>query len=242
VALGLMRQWRMCVCAGCCLAAASLPAYGQSSSLFKKAAANYDPATAGQSVTQNGQMRSVLQKVSFFTVEPLPKRVYKVGDLVTVIVRHKSRYKHDGETDVERGVDLKAELKDWIRFKAQRLIPASMPEGDPKMDFKFSRSFKGEGTKNRTDEIITRVTAKIIDVMPNGTLVLQGGPDVIETDGEKQVITLTGTCRSEDIAPDNTILSTQLLECNFKRSSTGAVRDAMRRGWAYRLWDIIRPF
>ncbi len=217
--------------------------YGQSSSLFRQADARSAPLTIRPTKTTSpdGQS-SVIGSVSFFAVKPIPKRIFKVGDIITVIVRQKSYYKHDGTNDLSRELALKAELKDWIRFKSRRLILDTLPAGDPKIDFKIKREFKGEGKKDRKDEVITRISCRVIDIQPNGNLVLEGGPDVIETDGEKQVFTLTGTCRSEDVAADNTILSTQLYECHFKRVSKGSVRDAMRRGWAYRLWDFIRPF
>ena len=217
-------------------------ANAESSSLFRRASANTPGLTVRpvQGAYADAQIPS--GPASFFAVKPLPKRIFAVGDLVTVIVRQQSTYKHSGKTDLEREVQIKAELKDWIRFKDAKLVPDTLPAGDPKIDFALGRSFEGEGKKNRTDEVVTRVTCQVIDVKPNNTLVLQGGPDVIETDGEKQEISLTGICRTEDVGADNTILSTQLLECRFKRESAGAVRDAMRRGWVYKLWDWIRPF
>ncbi len=48
--------------------------------------------------------RSEGNGISFFAVKPLPKRIFKTGDLITVIVRQKSTYKHSGELDVERDV------------------------------------------------------------------------------------------------------------------------------------------
>jgi flagellar L-ring protein precursor FlgH len=215
--------------------------FAQSSSLFRRADANGASLTAsGQGM--NAQVNPAQANMSYFAVKPLPKKVYKIGDLVSVIVRQKSSFKHDGKTDVNRDFKVKAELKDWVRFKDCRMIPSTPPEGDPKIDFNLGRGFEGDGTVNRTNEVVTRITCKVIDIMPNGNLVLQGGPDIIETDGEKQILTLTGTCRNEDILPDNTIVSTQLLECNFKNENTGAVRDAMQRGWITRAWDFLRPF
>ncbi len=217
--------------------------YGQTSSLFRQADARSAPLAVrpARNYSSNGSS-SALGNISFFAVKPIPKRVFKVGDIITVIVRQKSIYKHDGTNDVSREVKWKAELKDWIRLKSWKLVPDTLPAGDPKINFKLDRSFKGEGKKDRKDEVVTRISCRVIDVLPNGNLVLEGGPDIIETDGEKQIYTLTGTCRSEDVAADNTILSTQLYSCHFKRESSGAVRDAMRRGWVYRFLDIIRPF
>jgi len=239
--LRLIRQLLVSLLVGSWLAACPLPmVQGQSSSLFLRAAANCDPASSGAS---GGSYRdgNSLHRVSLIAVTPLPKRIFKVGDLVTVIVRQKSSYKHDSKSDLSRKVDMKAEIKDWIRMKGGRLIPANMPEGKPKLEFTMDRSFEGAGKKSRKDEVVTRITCRVINVLPNGCLVLEG-KDNVKTDGEEQLLSLTGTCRNEDISADNTILSTQLLHCNFNRQSAGSVRDAGRRGWAYKIWDILRPF
>jgi flagellar L-ring protein precursor FlgH len=231
------------IVAGLCMTFLSLTqAMGQSSSLFRQAESN--PTLVNAPLNSNGMtaQQTIQANVSYFAVKPLPKRVYKVGDLVTVIVRQKSSYTHNAKTDLERQVDIDAELKDWIKINKGNLQPDPQTNGDPKIKFSLDREFQGDGKFNRTNEVVTRITCKVIDVMPNGCLVLQGGPDIIDTDGEKQTITLTGTCRSEDILADNTILSTQLMECHFKQENTGAVRDQMERGWITKLWDTLRPF
>ncbi len=213
----------------------------QSSSLYRQASAKSAPLTirpTSSTYDQNG----VIGEASFFAVKPLPKKIFKLGDIITVIVRQKSTYKLTGKSDLERKLEVQAELKDWIRYNGRKIVPDTLPAGDPKINFKLDRTFTGDGKKNRKDEVVTRISCRVIDILPNGNLVIEGGPDIIETDGEKQKFTLTGTCRSADIAPDNTILSTQIYQCHFKRESTGAVRDAMRRGWIYRIWDKIRPF
>ena len=238
---------RVLLVLGACLAVVRPnQAMGQSSSLFRRASANTPGLAVRPASPADMENRTVLTDRSYLAVKPNPKRIIKVGDLVTVIVRQKTTYKHDGQSDLEREVEYKAELKDWIRFSdagsSCKLVPDTMPAGDPKINFKMDRSFGGSGKKDRTDEVVTRVTCRVIDVLPNRNLVLQGGPDVIENDGETITISLTGECRIDDISPDNTILSTQLVDSRFKRESTGSVRDSMRRGWAYRIWDAIRPF
>jgi len=215
-------------------------AFGQSSSLFRRAGANPAPL-AVRPVSSMDPPPNPEALTSYFSVKPLPKRLFRIGDLITVIVRQKSSYKNDGKTDLQRDTNYKAQLKDWVRFKKDHLVPDTLPAGDPTVNFALGGEFKGEGEQNRTNEMITRITCQIIDVQPNGNLVLQGGSDELTTDGEKQTLTLTGTCRSEDILPDNTILSTQIYQCKIENNNTGAVRDAMKRGWMLRLWDMIKP-
>ena len=100
---------------------------------------------------------------------------------------------------------------------------------------------KGEATVDRSDSLTARITAEVVDVKPNGTLVLQAHK-FIKTDDEEQEFTLTGTCRAEDVTPDNSVLSTTLHDLNVKKNSKGAARDTTKRGWVPRLLDFINPF
>jgi flagellar L-ring protein FlgH len=215
--------------------------FAQSSSLFHRADANPASLAVRPSVVEE-QRKSVEAETSYFAVKPLPKRIFKVGDLVTVIYRQKMEYNYNGKTDNKRDAYYQFALADWMRIHNGKLIPDTMPAGDPSVDLGTRSGFKGEGKKYRTNEVVTRVTCKVIDIMPNSCLVLQGGPDVVETDNEKLTVTFTGTCRTEDILADNTVLSTQILEAHLKSENSGAVRDTMNRGWANKLWDIVKPF
>lgn len=217
----------------------------QSSSLFRRTSTSTPGLAVRPSHDAPRPEHTALQKMSYFSAPPPAKRVFKVHDQVTVIVRHKATYKNVGKADLEREIEFKAELKDWVRFsdavRRWKLVPDTLPAGDPKINFDLQRSTEGDGKINRSDELITRLQCEVIDVLPNKTLVLEGSYKVI-TDGEEQSVTLTGKCRSKDITADNTILSTQVAALRIERDSKGAVRDAMRRGWAYKIWDWIRPF
>jgi flagellar L-ring protein FlgH len=81
----------------------------------------------------------------------------------------------------------------------------------------------------------------VLDVKPNGTLVLQARKR-IKTDEEEQAFILTGVCRAEDITADNSILSTQLYDLELSKSHQGTVRNATRKGWGGKLLDAISPF
>ena len=56
------------------------------------------------------------------------------------------------------------------------------------------RDFKGTSTVERDDTFTGRITAEVVDVKPNGTLILQA-TETIKTDEEEQRVTLIGTCR-----------------------------------------------
>jgi flagellar L-ring protein precursor FlgH len=167
----------------------------------------------------------------------------KKHDLVTIIVREESEFKSEGNTDLKKEAALEAKIEEWIKLSIQNLEIEGGAQGPnpPSIKVGANRDFKGEATVDRFDSLMLRVTAEVIDVKPNGTLVLQARQR-IKTDEEEQVFVLSGVCRAADVTPDNTILSSQMFDKELTKSHKGAVRDTTRRGWVPKLLDVINPF
>ena len=182
-----------------------------------------------------------LLMASLIAVEaPRPRRL-RVHDLLTIIVREEKRATSDSDLKSDRKWEVAAELKKWIRLNEEcKLVPQVFPEGNPALDLDYEDKYQGKGKVARKDSLITRVTATIIDIKPNGTLVLEAKKS-ITVDEDRQVVTLTGICRSEDVTAQNTVLSTQLADARIDVQDTGPARDAARRGWLARVWDWVRP-
>ena len=182
-----------------------------------------------------------LQAVSFFSVpEPQPRTIHK-HDLVTIIVREESEYKAEGTTDLKKNADFEAKLEEMIKINQFKITGGGVTDPVPSIKMNGSRNMKGEATVDRTDTLTLRVTAEVIDVKPNGTLVLQARQR-IQTDEEVQSFVLCGVCRVDDVTPDNTILSTQIFDKSLSKTHTGAVRDTTKRGWLVKLLDVLSPF
>lgn len=183
----------------------------------------------------------VLLEYSPIAVEvPQPERI-KVNDLVSVIIRESKSAKSDSSLKSEKDWEMKSELAKWIRLDDQlKIKPAAFPAGNPAIDFTFENDYEGKGEVDRTDTFTTRVTARVIDVKPNGNLVLEA-KKYYEHDEERATVTLTGECRSRDVTAQNTVLSSQLADLEITVEHTGSARDAARRGWLMRLFDFLRP-
>jgi flagellar L-ring protein precursor FlgH len=173
--------------------------------------------------------------------KPEPEKL-RVNDLVTIIVRESKTVTTDGKMQTKKDWSVDSELTKWIRFSdVHGLVPAMQLEGKPAILFDWKNDYKGDGQYDRKDELITRVTARIIDVKPNGNLVLEAR-DEITVDSEGYIIALTGECRSRDITPQNTVLSTQITNRTIDVQHRGVVRDATKRGKIQRLIDFVNLF
>jgi flagellar L-ring protein precursor FlgH len=187
--------------------------------------------------------RATLAQVSPFAVpEPQPKTIKK-HDLVTIIVREESENTHEGKSDLQKSADLEMAVEEWIKLSLGNVEIKGGAQGPtpPRIRLSGSRNFNGDATVERTDSVIGRITAEVVDVKPNGTLVLQARKR-IKTDDEDQTITCAGICRVEDITADNSILSTQLFDMEFTKLNKGEVRNTTKKGWVPKLLDFINPF
>lgn len=179
-----------------------------------------------------------------FTAVPVPEpKVIKKHDLVTIVVREESKFSSEGSSETKREASIDAAIEEFIKLRLRNLEIEGGGIGPvaPKVAANLNRESKGEGTVDRSDRFTARITAEVLDVKPNGTLVLQARKR-IKTDDEEQAFILTGVCRAGDITADNSILSTQLYDLELSKSHKGTVRNATRKGWGGKLLDAISPF
>ena len=170
-------------------------------------------------------------------------KVIKKHDLVTIIVREESESSHEAESDLQKSADVEMAVEEWIKLNIANFEITGGAQGPtpPRIRLSGNRNFNGEATVERTDSVIGRITAEVVDVKPNGTLVLQARKR-IKTDDEDQTFTCSGICRVEDITADNAILSTQLYDMEFTKQTRGEVRNTTKKGWIPKLLDFVNPF
>ena len=185
---------------------------------------------------------ATMSGISFFSVPETKPRMIKKHDLVTIIVEENSQYSSGGTTDLQKSADFDAKIDAMVQLSISRLaLKENSVATNPEIKTEGTRDFKGTGTVNRTDTMTSSLTADVLDVNPNGTLIHQARQH-IKTDDEEQTMILSGTCRVEDVTPDNTVLSTQLFDKDVSNVNKGAVRDTTKRGWVPKLLDVVNPF
>jgi flagellar L-ring protein precursor FlgH len=112
---------------------------------------------------------------------------------------------------------------------------------EPVVKSSAKSEFKGEGDTNREGSLIATITAKVVEVLPNGNLVLEARKE-LTINNEKQILVLTGIARPEDISSDNTILSSKISDAQVYYVGDGVVQDKQGTGWFIRFLDKIWPF
>jgi len=213
----------------------SLPVRG---SLFAQGAAAAMPMSADGTTPQPA--------ISMIAVSPAPPKKYHKNDLVTIIIREDSQATTNGKGDSKKTQDFDLALEQFLQLAISssgvpQVTNVGNPSTLPQIKFKYENNRQSDASQERQDSLSARITANVVDVKPNGTLVIEAVKQII-VDKEEQTFTLSGICRVEDVAVDNTLLSTQLANLSLSKQTRGEVRDGTRRGWLNKFIDTWNPF
>ncbi len=174
-------------------------------------------ATLGFLFPQSSQARSPL--IDFETGESLVTnlKAHRIGDLITIIITEKSSADASSKTKA----DNKSESKGGPGLGFLDFIKP--------WDMSVENKYKGDGNTQRSGNLRAEITARITEVLHNGDFRLEG-TRMVNVNGEKTLIEITGVCRSKDIAPDNTIMSTYISDAMIAYNGSGIINDASEPG------------
>jgi flagellar L-ring protein FlgH len=183
-----------------------------------------------------------LRAVSMFAVTPPKPRTYELHDLVQIIVRETSKAKSESELNTEKEYKLDGKVPSWTNLgDLLDLIRTTNGGQTPAWQVEFDKQFDGSGDYERKDDLTARITAEVIEVLPNGNLVLEARTH-IKTDDEAQTMKVTGICRPEDITAANTILSNQIHDLMIEKMHEGELRKSSEKGIISKVLDTIFAF
>ena len=121
----------------------------------------------------------------------------KEGDLITVLIIERAYASQRAQTGAGKGTGITlAEGSGVLSF-----VPA--------VGLNANTSFKGQGTTSRSGDLVAKMTARVVEALPDGTLRIEGTQGLV-INNEKQNIVISGLVRPEDITADNTVLSTHV--------------------------------
>lgn len=168
------------------------------------------------------------------------KRAGTVGDIVTILVQENSTATKDNSTKTSKNTSIDSAIATFLYSpQASGLLTK---EGQmPALKLSGKSDFAGGGSINNSQKILASVAVRIIDVLPNRNLVIEGTRESAFS-GEQQTIVLRGTIRQDDILANNTIYSYHIADATIKIVSKGTISDSQRKGWFQRIWDKLSPF
>ncbi len=101
--------------------------------------------------------------------------------------------------------------------------------------------FDGKGSTERSSNVTARITARVIEVLPNGDLRIQA-VKMVKINKETEQLAVTGIVRKRDIAADNSIQTVAIGDLRVEFNGKGVASKDNAPGWLARLFDKISPF
>jgi flagellar L-ring protein precursor FlgH len=163
-------------------------------------------------------------------------RARHVDDIVTILVNESASAVSTGQTKTSRASSANSSIT-----QLARVLPATGKLANL-LNTNTNTSLDGEGTTSRETTLTATLTARVIDVLPNGYLVVEG-THAIDVNSEHQVVTVRGVIRPADLSTANVVQSSSVGELEVKIDGKGVVNDAVRRpNILYRILLGLLPF
>jgi len=173
------------------------------------------------------------------------QRAGEVGDILTVIVDiTNEKAELSNETSRKRGASESAGLpalagvSDTIR----RVLPnTDTIDMDNLVSANSDSNSSGAGTIAREETVNIRLAAVVLQVLPNGNLVIAGRQEV-RVNSELRELQVTGVIRPQDINSTNTIDWDKIAEARISYGGRGTISDVQQPRYGQQIFDIVFPF
>ena len=157
----------------------------------------------------------------------------QIGDVLTIKITENSKVDNKAKRDLQKETDrstvFNGELGKFADLGDFGMTATSDNELKSKADYKDERTFED------------RITAVVIDILPNRNLVVMGSRSR-NIAGDIQTIEVSGIVRPSDIAFDNTVKSEQIADFNLLSKNGGVSAPYTKPGWFGAILDAVWPF
>jgi flagellar L-ring protein precursor FlgH len=148
-------------------------------------------------------------------------RAVRVDDVVTVIITESAKAGSQSGTNTSKINDV------GVSGNAGSGLLSFIPSFGASASNNIN--YDGQGNTSRAGSLDAKVTARVIKVLDNGNLVIQGSKTV-EINEEREVIKVSGIVRPQDVSPSNVIFSYSIADAEITYSGKGTVKNAERPG------------
>jgi flagellar L-ring protein precursor FlgH len=163
-------------------------------------------------------------------------RNFQVGDVITVLLNESTQAARTQNANVSRESSNDVAPKGLQNYGAGL---GGLMGGLNMLGGKINN--KGTGAADQQASLSGSVAVSVVEVMPNGNLVLRGEKQLALTEGT-EIIQVAGIIRPEDVAPNNTVQSRRLANAQIAYRGTGDLANAARAGWGTSTLMKLWPF
>ena len=173
----------------------------------------------------------------------LDNKARRISDVVTIEIAEISNASQQVSTKTSRDTNILAGIVKFLgsplSFGLDNFWGRDKPFA-PELESSAKSSHSGSGAISGSGKLTASIAAKVIEVMPNGNLIVEGRKEVT-VEREKRLIVLSGIVRPADIEFDNTISSDKVADARIEYVGRGVISDKQGPGIFHRFFDWIYP-
>ncbi len=172
-------------------------------------------------------------------------RATAVGDTVTIVIHEQTDILgiEDNELEAETEFSSNIDASEFFvgRKRSENGQVSSFNNALPNITGTHKADFDAEGEYESSRDINFKLSAIVIEVLGNGNLLVEGRRSV-NVNKERYTLNVSGIIRPIDIDEENIIMSEKITNANISLSGKGFLTRNARRGWGYRIFDVVWPF
>lgn len=189
----------------------------------RPSAAAYAPVNNG-AIFQSGGYRPLYET----------HRARMVGDIITVTISETVSAKQETTSSLEKKGSVSSSISAVPLLRLDQLAKLNATGAS-------ENKFDGTGSTAATGNFTGTITATVIEVLPNGHLMVSGEKQ-IGVAKNVDVLRFSGQIDPASIQPGNSVLSSQIANVRIEHSGRGAQQEAQGIGWLARFFLSISPF
>jgi flagellar L-ring protein precursor FlgH len=183
--------------------------------------------------TSTSATGGLFQKVSYRPAFEDP-RARTVGDHITIQIIEKVAASQVSNSTANRTTSGSTSMAAFPFFSPMDVANMNTKLGS-------ASDFSGKGGTDSTNTFYGTITATVVEVLPNGHLVVAGDKQ-IGVNQNVDVMRFSGTIDPHLIQPGNLINSTQVANARMESKGRGAQAEAQTVGWLTRFFFSFLPF
>jgi flagellar L-ring protein precursor FlgH len=162
------------------------------------------------------------------------RRARFVGDVITVNLVEQTAASKKSSTTAERNASLDASLSAMAKLPLKGLAGLDANASD-------ASKFGGKGDAAANNTFTGTITATVIEVLPNGNLLVSGEKQIAVNQGN-EFIRFSGVVNPVYVTGANTVQSTQVADARVEYRANGYLDEVQTMGWMQRFFLTAMPF
>ena len=165
------------------------------------------------------------------------RRARLVGDSVTILITERVTASQTSSSNLNRKSDMSAGIKalPFLSGKALGTLDKVKIGGESE------NKFEGGGATTSQNTFESNITTTVIEVLPNGHLVVAGEKQIGVNDNV-DVLRFSGTVDPRALQPGSRVNSAQVANVRVQSRGRGSQSEMQAMGWLSRAFNSVSPF